>query len=153
MPLLKNPRQERFCIEYIKTGNATQAATIAGYSRKTARSIACENLTKPYILARIRELQEQTTTAKVLSVVERKEILSKIMIAPLNPSSITASHVTQAADIINKMDRVYTEAAPKEGEVYNTFVFVLPDGTRLSPKLEVIEGEAINIPKNGRLID
>lgn len=52
-------RQERFCREYIIDYNATQAAIRAGYSKKTAGSIGSENLTKPEILSRVRELQAE----------------------------------------------------------------------------------------------
>lgn len=50
-------KQERFCQEYIIDGNAARAAREAGYSEDTAREIGCENLTKPHIIARIRELE------------------------------------------------------------------------------------------------
>lgn len=43
------PKQRRFVSEYLKDLNATQAAIRAGYSERTARSIAQENLTKPDI--------------------------------------------------------------------------------------------------------
>jgi phage terminase small subunit len=43
------PKQQLFCIEYIKDFNATQSAIRAGYSAKTAQSIGFENLTKPII--------------------------------------------------------------------------------------------------------
>ena len=52
------PKQERFVQEYVDCLNATKAAIAAGYSRRTARQIGYENLTKPYIrraVARIRE--------------------------------------------------------------------------------------------------
>ena len=39
-------KQKKFADEYIKTGNATQSAITAGYSKKTARAIGQENLTK-----------------------------------------------------------------------------------------------------------
>lgn len=43
-------KQQIFADEYIVNGgNATQAAIKAGYSKKTARSVGNENLTKPYI--------------------------------------------------------------------------------------------------------
>ena len=42
-------KQIMFCKEYIKDFNATRAAEASGYSKKTARQIATENLTKPYI--------------------------------------------------------------------------------------------------------
>lgn len=53
-------KQEKFCNEYLVDLNATQAAIRAGYSAKTARNVGCENLTKPYISARIAELQAES---------------------------------------------------------------------------------------------
>ncbi len=51
-------KQEKFCLEYAIDLNASQAAIRAGYSKKTAGQIGCENLKKPEILARVREIQE-----------------------------------------------------------------------------------------------
>lgn len=53
-----NDRQELFCLEYIKDLNAAQAAIRAGYSKRTARFIGAENLTKPNIKDRIDDLQK-----------------------------------------------------------------------------------------------
>lgn len=39
-------KQKRFCEEYVIDLNATQSAIRAGYSERTVRSIANENLTK-----------------------------------------------------------------------------------------------------------
>ena len=49
-------KQKMFCKEYLVDFNGTQAAIRAGYSKKTARSIASENLTKPNIQAYLKEL-------------------------------------------------------------------------------------------------
>ena len=43
------PKQKRFVDEYLIDLNATQAAIRAGYSKRTARITAAENLTKPNI--------------------------------------------------------------------------------------------------------
>lgn len=43
------PKQARFVTEYLVDLNATQAAIRAGYSKKSARSQACDLLTKPNI--------------------------------------------------------------------------------------------------------
>lgn len=43
------PKEKIFISEYLKDFNATQAAITAGYSKKTAFSIGCENLKKPHI--------------------------------------------------------------------------------------------------------
>lgn len=52
-------KQDRFCLEYVIDLNATQAAIRAGYSARTAYSIAEENLKKPAIKVRIQELQAE----------------------------------------------------------------------------------------------
>lgn len=54
MPKL-NDRQRRFCDEYLKDLNATQAAIRSGYSSKTAYSIGEENLRKPDIAKYLKE--------------------------------------------------------------------------------------------------
>ena len=46
-------KQQVFVEEYLVDLNATQAAIRAGYAKKTARFIGCENLTKPNIAAAI----------------------------------------------------------------------------------------------------
>lgn len=48
-------KQKRFIDYYIETGNATEVAKKAGYSRKTAKAAGYENLTKPYLKSAIDE--------------------------------------------------------------------------------------------------
>lgn len=52
------PKQQAFVNEYLIDLNAAQAAIRAGYSKKTARKIGCENLTKPDIASAIVEAKE-----------------------------------------------------------------------------------------------
>lgn len=67
------PRQQRFCEEYLIDLNATQAAIRAGYSEDSAASIGSENLTKPEITAEVDRLKEirsirtEITADKVLT--------------------------------------------------------------------------------------
>ncbi len=42
-----NQRQTRFVDEYIRGGNATKAAKLAGYSEASAGQIGGENMKKP----------------------------------------------------------------------------------------------------------
>ena len=78
-------KQKRFCDEYLIDLNATQAAIRAGYSKKTAKVIANENLTKPnikeYIAERMAEkekelIADQDEVLKYLTSVLRGESLS-----------------------------------------------------------------------------
>lgn len=54
-----NAQQERFCREYLIDYNATEAATRAGYSNKTAASQGWRLLRNAKVLARVRELQAE----------------------------------------------------------------------------------------------
>ena len=68
-------KQERFVAEYLIDLNATQAAIRAGYSKKTARSVGYENLTKPDIQAAVSEAQAKRS--------ERTEITQDRVLAEL----------------------------------------------------------------------
>ncbi len=59
-------KQEIFCKEYIVDFNATRAAIAAGYSKKTARAIGYEILTKPYIQEAIkREIDQRSKRVEI----------------------------------------------------------------------------------------
>jgi phage terminase small subunit len=59
-------KEQRFVEEYLIDLNATQAAIRAGYSPKTARQIACENLTKPHIQDAVTlAMQERSERTKI----------------------------------------------------------------------------------------
>lgn len=57
MPGLKNPKRERFCREFVKDLNATQAAVRAGYSARTCVQQGSRLLTFVDVQRRIAELQ------------------------------------------------------------------------------------------------
>jgi phage terminase small subunit len=73
------PKMEKFCLNFVKLGNATEAAIKAGYKNTPAvHSVATENLQKPAIQARIAELRKRAEDATIMNVLERKQLLSKI---------------------------------------------------------------------------
>lgn len=72
-------KQKRFADEYIISANATAAAIKAGYSKKTARSIGQENLTKPDIKAYIDERLEKFESEKIATQEEVLQYLTSIM--------------------------------------------------------------------------
>ena len=65
-------RQKRFCAYYAASGNAADAARMAGYSPKTARSQGQRLLTKVDILKYIRRLQDELAAPRVASVVQTR---------------------------------------------------------------------------------
>lgn len=53
-------KQRRFCLEFIVDGNGTQAAIRAGYSKRTSKTIASENLTKPIVIDYLNKLRNES---------------------------------------------------------------------------------------------
>lgn len=81
MPELKlTEKQERFCKEYLVDFNASRAARAAGYSGKSSRVIATENLTKPAIQERLHQLVRELNQADPADTI-RKCIAELQMIA------------------------------------------------------------------------
>ena len=73
------PKQQKFCDEYIKTGNATQAAIFAGYSKKTAKQIGQQNLTKLDLKAYIDERLKQLEDERIADANEVMKFLTSVM--------------------------------------------------------------------------
>ena len=73
------PKQHKFCDEYIKTGNATQSAINAGYSKKTAKQIGQQNLTKLDIKTYINWRMETIADNTIATAEETLGILTKIV--------------------------------------------------------------------------
>ena len=72
-------RQERFCQEYSKLGNATQSAINAGYSEKTAYSSGQRLLKDVEIQQRIKELQGEIKNQNIADAREMQSILTSII--------------------------------------------------------------------------
>jgi phage terminase small subunit len=54
-------REGRFVLEYLKTGNGTEAARLAGYSERTARVQAGQLLKRPRVQAALQALRQDRT--------------------------------------------------------------------------------------------
>ena len=74
-----NERQRRFAQHYAATGNATEAAELAGYSPDTARAQGSRLLTNVNVKNYIAELQEEAEEGRVASLREVKTFWSCVM--------------------------------------------------------------------------
>lgn len=72
-------RQERFCQEYAKCGNACQSAISAGYSERSAKQIGQKLLTNHDLQNRIRELQGEIKNQNIADAREMQTILTSII--------------------------------------------------------------------------
>lgn len=121
-------RQEKFCLEYAKSGNARQAYRAAGYSCKkesTADVNACNLLKNPKIKERLAELAAEVKTSAIADIVEMQQILTAIMrqekteevigmggeITEKRPS---IKNVIDAIEKLGKMQGAFTERTEVE---------------------------------------
>ena len=129
-------KQKRFADYYIETGNITEAATRAGYSKKTARVIGQENLLKPAIKGYIDEKLETMQDERTASAKEVLEFLTKSMRGEIKEEVVvvegTGDGTSEArtvkkqiglrdriksAELLGKRYRLFTDKVEVEGAV------------------------------------
>ena len=71
-------KQRLFADEYIKSGNATEAALKAGYSKRTSYSIGNENLKKPEIKKYIDKKLDEIESHKIADAKEAMQAITAI---------------------------------------------------------------------------
>lgn len=88
MAELKNKKHEKFCNEYIKDMNATQAAIRAGYSEKTAGAQASKLLKIVNIKARVSELREAYFNENIMTAQQVEYELTRIALGLSNEKQV-----------------------------------------------------------------
>lgn len=84
-------KQKKFCDEYIKLGNATQAAIKAGYSAKYANTNASKLLQNTTIKSYIDERMEQLASERIMDAQEAVELLSSIARAEITERVVVST--------------------------------------------------------------
>ncbi|GAA6488448.1 terminase small subunit [Gordonibacter urolithinfaciens] len=129
-------KQRRFADEWIANGgNATQAAIAAGYSKRTARAMGSENLTKPDIKEYIKERTEAIDAARVAQGDEVLAFLTAVMrgdeqetVFLKNGFKYVGVNVTdqknqiKAAEILAKCHGLMVQKVEHQGPIAVTFV-------------------------------
>lgn len=94
-------RQRRFVENFAKTGNASEAARLAGY--KSPGVEGHRLLKNAKIACAIEAISSEVTSKNILSIEERKERLTELSESENEPAAI------KAIDTLNKMDAVYIQ--------------------------------------------
>lgn len=125
-------RQQKFCDEYLISGNATDAAIKAGYSPKTAYSMGNENLNKPELKAYIETELDKIHSAKIADAEEVMKYLTAVMrgehteeipllcgdgCQELTQKEVGAKERLKAAELIGKRYGLFTDKVGLEGAV------------------------------------
>lgn len=88
MAALANKRHEKFCHEYIKDMNATQAAIRTGYSEKTANRIGSRLLSNVDIKTRVAELRDAYFNENIMTAQQVEYELTRIALGLSNEKHV-----------------------------------------------------------------
>ena len=125
-------KQQRFADEYIISGNAEEAAIIAGYSKKYARGnaykLVANNGIKSYIDKRLKELTDkqiakQEEVLKYLTSVMRGELEEEVLygigdgVQSTRHIEVGAKDRLKAAELLGKRYRLFTDKVELDAEV------------------------------------
>ena len=97
-------KQRRFVKEYCLDFNGTKAAIAAGYSKKTARQIGSENLTKPAIQGAIKS---EVATLDVEKEISREQLIQDLAQIKDEHKSKTPYAAIRAIEAIAKLKGWY----------------------------------------------
>lgn len=82
LPKLKSVKQEKFCLYYAETGNATESYKKAGYSAKNdnVAGVSAANLLRnSKIQERLKEIANEISSKKIADIKEIQEYLTSVM--------------------------------------------------------------------------
>lgn len=125
-------KQQRFADEYIISGNAEEAAIIAGYSEKYARGnaykLVAKSGIKAYIEERLKELDDkqiakQEEVLKYLTSVMRGELEEEVLygvgdgVQSTRHIEVGAKDRLKAAELLGKRYRLFTDKVELDADV------------------------------------
>lgn len=107
-------KQEKFCLEYAKSGNARQAYIAAGYKFKkesTTDAAASRLLSSVKVKERLAELSEELKRNSIADITEMQETLTKIIRQSLEEEVVV---VESTGDFMSEARKLKKTAAIKD---------------------------------------
>lgn len=106
-----NERQRRFAEHYAATACASEAARLAGYSKKTAYSQGERLLRNVEVASLIRQLQDQAAAARIATLTQVKAFWSDVL---NDPEAKTADKL-RASELLAKSAGAFLRTRPDDG--------------------------------------
>ena len=117
-----SPQQKKFVQAYM--GNATEAAKIAGYSEKTARSKGQQLLTKVDIKKAIEQRETKQINGLIATREERQKFWTKIMY----DNEADMKDRLKSSELLGKSQADFTDKTELSGKDGGPLVFAWSDG-------------------------
>ena len=100
-------KQENFCLDYIKCGNASEAYkkcyNVENMKPESIYRKATELMASGTITARLAELRSKAESKAIITLEQRRELLSRFAWEEETQNAM------KAIDLLNKMDSVYIQ--------------------------------------------
>ena len=134
-------KQEKFCLEYAKSGNARRAYKKAGYKcRKNSTIDVCASqlLRKPKVKERLAELAEEAKNASIADIVEMQQKLTAVIRQELEEEVVV---VESAGDFVSKARKIKKKSSVRDvvnaintlGKMQGAFVDKVEADVALAP--------------------
>ena len=129
------PRQEKFCIEYLKDLSGTRAAIRAGYKESSARYIASRLLATEEVQDKIASIRKRTFKKDIMQAEEVEYLLSKaargeldekvlvsedvegVTVHKLLDKPISARDRLKALELMGRRNAIFTDKVKVDGEI------------------------------------
>jgi len=135
-----NDKQKLFAQEYVKSGFDLRASAInAGYSAKSAGSLASRLVRKPQVKAEIDRLMVQVEERCTVTAAEIVSTLRKIAFAPWS-ERINATDRLRALELLGRYLAMFTDNVCSTGEGLHINVSTKEDQPAL-PNIKLVKGE------------
>ena len=127
---------EEYCVARRRAGanagtmfNGTKAAIAAGYSRKSAAGVACQNLIKPHIRqaidARLADLSKRALM-QADEVLDRLSRIARVDVPPTLGDTKSAGEIIKSLELLGKYHKLWTEKQEVSGLDGKPIQFALP---------------------------
>ena len=137
-----NERQKKFCDEYLVDMNGTQAAIRAGYSERTARSIATENLAKPYIKEYIDKRLKEMENERIATATEVMMYLTSVVRGQSESEVVVVEGIGEGMSSARRMKKAPDEKEKlKAAELLGKRFGMFKENVNLNAIPVVISGE------------
>lgn len=126
-------KQKKFCNEYMKTGNATQSAKNAGYSKDTAYSIGNRMLKNVEVISYLKEKQNDEELDIKKEILKRQKALTDVLEKLLKGDEslgdvrdeVRYNLAVKYSEQLNKMQGAYIETP--DNTINNTNITIIND--------------------------
>lgn len=126
-------KQKKFCDEYMKTGNATQSAKNAGYSKDTAYSIGNRMLKNVEVISYLKEKQNDEELDIKKEILKRQKALTDVLEKLLKGDEslgdvrdeVRYNLAVKYSEQLNKMQGAYIETP--DNTINNTNITIIND--------------------------